>query len=356
MVQLMEEVPRQRMFHEEYPFRTSTSARMRRHFEATAHRILRNELAGDDPFMVEIGCNDGTMIRSIAAAGVRHLGVDPAVAAVEDAMRDGVEVRVGFFEESTAGEIADTAGRADVVYAANTICHIPYLGSVFRGLDLLLKPRGVFVFEDPYLGHIVELGSFDQIYDEHFFLFSAQSIARAAQHFGYDLVDVERLDVHGGELRYTVARLGAREPTAAVAKVLREESDRALHAPGTMLAFARTVAQRRDALVHLLRELQGADKEVAGYGATAKSATVLNYCGITADLLPCVYDTTPAKQGKLTPGTHIPVLPFPGSVDDYPEYFLLLAWNHREEIVAKETAFRQAGGQWISYVPEVQLV
>jgi methylation protein EvaC len=356
MIQLAEDVPRERMFHGDYPFRTSTSARMRAHFAEYARRLLDQELTGEEPFVVEIGCNDGSMLRSIAAAGVRHLGVDPAEAAVQEARRHGVCAEVAFFEESSAVAIADGHGRADVVYAANTLGHIPYLDSIFRGLDRLLKPDGAFVFEDPYLGDVIELGSFDQIYDEHFYLFSATSIARAARRFGFELVGVERLGVHGGEIRYTVASSGSRRGSPAVAELLNEESDRALHSSDTLRAFARTVARRRDALVSLLDQLRRDGRKIAGYGATAKSATVLNYCGVTADLLPRIYDITPAKQGKLAPGSRIPVLPFPESAGDYPDYFLLFAWNHADEIAAKETAFREAGGRWIRYVPDVQVV
>lgn len=355
MVQLMQEVPRERMFHHDYPFRTATSAFMRQHFEDFARRMLATELTGDSPFIVEIGCNDGTMLRTIASAGVRHLGVDPAVGAVEDAAADGIRVRADFFEESTAADIRATDGPADVVYAANTICHIPYLDSIFQGLTQLLKPTGVFIFEDPYLGDIVRLGSYDQIYDEHYYLFSAHSVAQAAQRFGFALVDVERLGVHGGEVRYTVARSGARTPTPAVSALLAEEAAQRLHDWETLKNFAQVVEQRRDGLVEVLRKLRQEGRSVAGYGATAKSATVLNYCGITSDLLPQIYDITPAKQHKVTPGSHIPVLPFPESVQDYPEYFLLFAWNHATEITAKETAFHEAGGKWIRYVPEVRI-
>jgi methylation protein EvaC len=355
MVQLMQEVPRERMFHARYPYRTATSSRMRRHFEAFSQRVLDTELRGDNPFIIEIGCNDGTMLRHIAAAGVRHLGVDPAVEAVDVAMRSGVRVLPAFFDEHGAKAIVAEDGRADVVYAANTICHIPDLASIFRGLDLVLKPHGVVVFEDPYLGDVLELGSFDQIYDEHFFLFSARSIALAAQRFGFELVDVERLDVHGGEVRYTLVRAGTREATAGVTELLRHESARRLHAIDTLDAFSRRVASRRDNLIGVLDTLRREGRDVAGYGATAKSATLLNYCGISVDDISRIYDTTPAKQGTLAPGSRIPVLAFPDSVDEYPEYFVLLAWNHAAEIIEKESAFRSSGGRWITYVPEVRV-
>jgi methylation protein EvaC len=356
MVQLMEEVPRERMFHADYPYHSSGSAVMREHFARTAQHFLTRELTGDDPFIVELGCNDGVMLRIVHQAGVRHLGVEPSAGVGEVARGKGIRVRTAFFEESTAREIAAEDGRADVVYAANTLCHIPYLESIFRGLDALLTDGGVFVFEDPYLGDIIERASFDQIYDEHFYFFTARSVSALAKRHGFELVDVERLTVHGGEVRYTLARRGARTVSPAVTALLAEEVRRGLTDPATLFAFAERVAAIRGQLTTLLHKLREAGHHVVAYGATAKSATVANYCGIGPDLVSYVTDTTPAKQGRLTPGSHIPVVGPERFSNPYPDYALLFAWNHAEEIMSKEKEFRAAGGKWILYVPDVHLV
>lgn len=356
MVQLMEEVPRERMFHRDYPYRSSGSAVMREHFENTARRLLATEATGPDPFVVEIGCNDGAMLATVGEAGVRHLGVDPSQGVADEARAKGARVRTAFFEESTALDIATAEGRADVVYAANTLCHIPYLDSVFRGLDALLKPDGVFVFEDPYLGEIVERTSFDQIYDEHFYFFTARSVRNMARHHGFELVDVLRLPVHGGEVRYTLARLGTRVPRPAVAELLAEEESRSLADPATLERFAADVRRTRDELVALLTGLRAEGRRVVAYGATAKSATIANYCGIGPELVSSVYDTTPAKQGRLTPGSHIPVHPSEAFREPYPDYALLFAWNHAEEVMSKEQEFRAGGGKWILYTPTVRVL
>jgi methylation protein EvaC len=356
LVQLMQEVPRDRMFHEDYPYRSSGSTVMRKHFELTARRFLDTELTGPDPFVVEIGCNDGVMLSVIGQAGVRHLGVEPSGGVAELARAKGVRVHTGFFEESSAKWIAGTDGRADVIYAANTICHIPYLDSVLRGVDELLAPGGVFVFEDPYLGDIVERTSFDQIYDEHFYLFTARSVAALAERFGFALVDVERLPVHGGEVRYTLARAGERRPKPAVAELLAGEQTAGLADRATLDRFAANVRDIRRDLVELLEDLRDQGRRVVGYGATAKSATVTNFCGIGPGLVDFVCDTTPAKQHRLTPGAHIPVVPVEAFRDPYPEFAVLFAWNHAEEIMAKEHRFRAAGGRWILYVPHVRVV
>lgn len=353
MVQLMEEVPRERMFNQDYPYASSGSAAMRAHFEAVAARFLRTELTGDSPFLVELGCNDGVMLATVAQAGVRHLGVEPSTSVADMAAARGIRVRTDFFEERTAVGIRSTDGPADVIYAANTLCHIPYLDSILQGVHALLAPTGVFVFEDPYLADIVERASFDQIYDEHFYFFTARSVRAAAARHGLELVDVERLPVHGGEVRYTLARTGARPQTPAVAAMLAEESDRGLSDTAVLADFGDRVRKNRDDLVALLRELKADGKTVVGYGATAKSATVTNFCGIGPELVPFVCDSTPAKQERLTPGAHIPVRGPDAFSAPYPDYALLFAWNHAEEIMSHEQGFREAGGRWIRYVPDV---
>ena len=354
MVQLMEEVPRDKMFHEEYPFHSSGSAFMRTHFEATARRFLDTELTGPDPFIVEIGCNDGVMLRTVAAAGVRNLGFEPSGGVAKLAAAAGVRVLNEFFEAATAASVRAADGPADVIYAANTLCHIPYMDSVLKGVDALLAPDGVFVFEDPYWGDIVEKTSFDQIYDEHFFFFTARSVAAMADRFGLELVDVERLPVHGGEVRYTLARAGARKPTEAVTSLMASEAG--LSSPDTLQGFAASVQRIRTDLVALLENLRAEGARVAAYGATAKSATVTNLCGITSDLVAWVCDNTPAKQHLLTPGAHLPVVPSEDFSAPYPDYAVLFAWNHAKEIMAKEQGFREAGGRWILYVPDVRIV
>ena len=356
MVQLDDEVARERMFREDYPYRTAGSARMRAHFEEVADRFLATELTGPDPFVVEIGCNDGVMLDRIARAGVRHLGVEPSAGVAGIARSKGVRVRTDFFEERTARAIASDEGRAEVVYAANTICHIPYLGSVLAGVDALLAPSGIFVFEDPYLGDIVDRCSFDQIYDEHFYYFTARSVRAMARRHGFELVDVERLAVHGGEVRYTLARPGARPATPAVTRLLGEEERRALADPATLQAFAARATRIRDDLVTLLADLRSRGDRVVAYGATAKSTTVANWCGLTSDHVAFVCDSTEAKQGLLTAGAHLPVVPPDRFRRPYPDYALLFAWNHAEEVMAKEEEFRASGGRWILYVPEVQVV
>ncbi|MQA12511.1 MAG: methyltransferase domain-containing protein [Pseudonocardiaceae bacterium] len=355
MVQLLSEVPREMMFHEQYPYRTSESAMMASHFELFAQRLLETELLDSDPFVVEIGSNDGAMLKAISNAGVRHLGVDPSGEAARLATQAGVRVRVDFFEKSSAAAIRCADGPAKVIFSANTFSHIPYIGSVLEGIDELLADDGVFVFEERYLADIIASSSFDQIYDEHFYLFCVRSVCNLAARHGFEVVDAEHLTVHGGAIRYTLARTGRRRPSAAVAELLDREATLGLADLATFTRFATNAKTIRDDLMVLLRELRSQGKTVVGYGATAKSATAINYCGMTPDLIPFVCDSTPGKQGRLMPGSGIPVRPPSAFSQPYPDYALLFAWNHAEEIMANERAFHESGGKWILYVPDVHV-
>jgi methylation protein EvaC len=349
LVQLIDDVPPEHAYHQGYPYHSASSSVMHKHFAQTAHRLLETELTGPDPFVVEIGANDGVMLRTCGEAGVRHLAVEPSGAG-------GVRVHRAYFDARSAADIHAENGPADVVYAANTICGVTDPRAIFAGLEVLLAADGVLVFEDPYLGEIIDRTSFDQIYDEHVFLFTARAVCSMAERFGFELVDVERLLVHGGQIRYTIARHGRRVPSPAVAELIREEATKGLTDLATLDGFAATVQRIRTDLVALLHDLRAAGHRIVAYGATAKSSTVANYCGIGPDLVPFVCDTTPTKHGRLTPGSHIPVRAAAAFADPYPDYALLFAWNHAEEIMAKERAFRESGGRWILYVPTVHIV
>ncbi len=311
MVQLGEVPPREKMFHDDYPYYSSGSSVMRKHFEQTAREFLETEATGDDPFIVELGSNDGVMLKTVHDAGVRHLGFEPSGKVADVARAKGVRVTGDFFEEATAKAVRAADGPADVIFAANTLCHIPYMGSILEGVSALLGPGGIFAFEDPYLGEIVSKTSFDQIYDEHCFLFTAHSVAAMAERHGLALVDVRRFGVHGGEIRYTLARAGEREPTPDVAALLAEEDDRGLAKIETLERFAANVVAIRDDLIALLRRLKEEGRTVAAYGATAKSATVTNFCGIGPEpgLLRLRHDAGqagPADAGRAHPGRSRP--------------------------------------------------
>lgn len=356
MVQLTELVDRERMFHDQYAFFSSTSVRMAAHFREFADWIRTHHLANSDPFVVEIGSNDGIMLQNFSEVGIRHLGIEPSANVAQVARAKGIATITKFFDEAVAHEIVAEHGHADAFLAANVMCHIPDLHSVAEGIRILLKPKGVLAFEDPYLGDIVEKVSYDQIYDEHAFYFSVSSVSSLFGKHGLEVIDVQPQAVHGGSMRYVLAHRGAYTPSPAVAAQRQRELELGLNKGETFVALRAHIERSRDELLTLLRRLKREGQRVVGYAATSKSTTVTNFCGITPDLVDYFSDTTPLKQGKYNPGTHIPVRAYEEFKKDYPNYALLFGWNHAEEIMAKEQAFKAAGGKWIVYVPRVEVL
>ena len=356
MFQLTQQPDPERMFHGQYAFFSSTSRYMQAHFEGFASDVLKGVFGRADPFVVELGSNDGIMLKHFQSRGIRHLGIEPSVNVADVARGQGINTISAFFGPKLADDIVAEHGRADAVLAANVMCHIPDLSGVAAGVKRLLKPDGVLIFEDPYLGDMIAKTSYDQIYDEHVFIFSATSVGRAFAMHGLELIDVMPQITHGGSMRYMLAPKGSREVSEKVRDVLGKEQAQGLDQIATYSQFKKNCESSRSRLMQTLEDLRGQGKRIVGYGATSKSTTVITYCGITSAHIEFISDTTPIKQGKLSPGAHIPVKSYAEFTRQYPDYALLFAWNHAAEIREKESAFVATGGQWIVYVPEVKIV
>lgn len=356
MLQLIEQPAPEKMFHGEYAFHSSTSRYMQAHFKTFADLVMERILKGrQNPFVVELGSNDGIMLRHIKAAGIRHLGIEPSTNVADLARAQGICTISEFFNKALADRIVAEHGHADAVLSANVMCHISDLDSVAAGIRRLLKPDGVLMFEDPYLGDMIAKTSYDQIYDEHVFIFSAASVAWAFGQHDLELIDVMPQVTHGGSMRYVFGPKGSHPVSPNVRQLLAKETAQGLSKPETYEQFRLNCEDSRKNLVRTLEDLRLAGRRVVGYGATSKSTTVTNYCSLGPQHIEFISDTTKIKQGKLSPGAHIPVKPYEDFASNYPDYALLFAWNHALEIREKEQAFKAKGGKWIVYVPKVEV-
>ena len=357
MLQLVEQPLPEKMFHENYAFFSSTSVFMRKHFKAFANQVLESEyFKGPSPFVVELGCNDGIMLENFSEQNIRHLGIEPSSNVAEEANKKGIRTRTDFFDEQLAETIVREDGQADAFLAANVMCHIPDITGVVKGIKKLLKPTGVVMFEDPYLGEIIDKVSYDQIYDEHVFLFSALSIQYLFGLHDLELIDVLPQQTHGGSMRYILAHKGAYPIKPSVSALLNQEKLQGLDKLSTFVDFRKKVEESRVNLLRLLKDLKSQNKTIVGYAATSKSTTILNYCGIGPDLIDFICDTTPIKQGKFSPGMHIPIVPYEDFASKSADYAFLFAWNHTTEIMEKEKEFMASGGKWITHVPTVRVI
>ena len=356
MVQLVEQPDREKMFHENYAFFSSTSNYMKGHFKLFANSVSELQDLNENSFVVEVGCNDGILLENFIIENIPCLGVEPSENVAQVAMEKGIEVITQFFDRPLAEHILQSHQKADAILSANVMCHIPYIHSIYDGVKTLLKEDGVFIFEDPYLGEIIEKTSFDQIYDEHVFLFSALSVNYLANMHDLELVNVEPQITHGGSMRYTIAHKGIKTVSQNVIKLIDQEKKLGLDKKQSYLGFTDNVYKIKNDLINLLTKLKNDGKKVVAYGATSKSTTVTNYFGITPDLVECIYDTTPIKQNKLSPGAHIPVLPYDQFRESNPDYVLLFAWNHATEIMKKESDYMGHDRHWITYIPNVKVI
>lgn len=356
MVQLIDTPDKEMMFNENYAFFSGTSQAMKQHFKEFALDVQEHFLSNDDPFVVEIGSNDGIMLQNFKEWGIRHLGCEPSANVAKVAQDKNINTIVEFFDEKLAEKIIAQHGQADAFIAANVMCHIPYFHSIAAGISKLIKKTGIVIFEDPYLGDVIEKTSYDQIYDEHTFLFSVNSINYVFDKYGMEVVDVKHQDTHGGSMRYFIGHKGVRERSEDTLRQLEKEKELGLNDPETYERFKKNCEKSRSDLKNLLVDLKAQGKKVAGYGATSKSTTILNYSDIGPELIEYICDNTPIKQGKYSPGKHIPIEPIEKFKSDYPDYAILFAYNHAKEIMAKETEFVNQGGKWILFVPDVHII
>lgn len=357
LFQLEEQPSPEKMFHGEYPFFTGLSSSMSEHFR----EMLNNSLqfissSNSDAFVVEIGSNDGTLLANLVHTGVRHLGIDPSANVVAVARSKGVESIVEFFGLSTASMVAQKYGHADLILAANVICHIPDIDDFVKGIAILLKENGRFIFEEPYAGDVISKTSYDQFYDEHVYIFSCLSVRNIFRKYGLELVDAIHQETHGGSMRYVIARKGSYEISERATQIIEAELKLGLDTVVPYLGFGLNCEKRKNELNKLLIKLKGEGNLIAGYAATSKSTTVLNYCNIGPEIISFISDSTPEKQGRFTPGKYIPVISTQEMRDAKPDYLVLFAWNHEKEVLMKEQELSRAGTKWIRFVPDIEIL
>lgn len=305
--------------------------------------------------VVELASNDGYLLKNFLAAGIPVLGIDPSDTVAAAAVKAGVPTLVEFFGSAVAERLAKEGRQADLIIANNVLAHVPALNDFVAGIAIALKPQGVATLEFPHLLRLIENVEFDTIYHEHYSYFSLHAAERAFARAGLRLYDVEELPTHGGSLRIHIChRANATRPsTAAVTRLRAEEA--ALEQLATYAGFAARVEACGAALRKFLADARRDGKRVLGYGAAAKGNTLLNFVGATVDDIAMVADRSPHKQGKLLPGTHIPIVSPERMLAEKPDYILILPWNIRAEIVRQLDSARTAGAKFVTAVPTVQV-
>jgi 2-polyprenyl-3-methyl-5-hydroxy-6-metoxy-1,4-benzoquinol methylase len=308
--------------------------------------------------VMEIASNDGYLLQHFVARGVPVLGIEPAANIAKVAIEKGVPSTVKFFGKRAAREIAADHGQPDLLLGNNVLAHVPDLNDFVAGMQLLLKPGGIITMEFPHLYRLMESNQFDTIYHEHFSYFSFITVERVFAAHGLTLFDVEELSTHGGSIRI-YARHSADSGKSVSARLLalrKRELDEGFGTIARYSEFAERVKETKRKLLEFLIAAKRARKTIVGYGAPGKGNTLLNYCGIRTDFLDFTVDRSPYKQGKYTPGTHIPILAPEALLAARPDFVLILPWNLEAEIISQMRQIRDWGGRFVVPIPEVRVV
>jgi SAM-dependent methyltransferase len=356
LVQLQEFVSPENIFTE-YAYFSSYSQTWLQHVKEYTNMIIDRLRLNDNSRVVEIASNDGYLLQYFVQAKIPCLGIEPAANVAQSAIEKSVPTRIAFFGKDCARGLVLEGFQSDLIICNNVLAQVPDLNDFVAGLKVLLKPRGVITIEFPHLMKLVEENQFDTIYHEHFSYFSFLTAEKALAAHALTLFDVEELSTHGGSLRvYACHSSDAEHHVSERAIDLRcREINAGLERIEYYRNFNEKVKETKRRLLSFLIKARREGKSIAGYGAPGKGNTLLNYCGIRADLLDYTVDRNPYKQGKYLPGTHIPIYHPDKIRETRPDYLLILPWNFKEEIMAQNAFIREWGGQFVVPIPEAKV-
>ncbi len=358
-VQLIDVVDPEILFKRYFYF-SSAIRTLREHFVDYSTEVVSRFLTPECATVVEIGCNDGILLKPIADQHVRTvIGIDPAANVVASIDDPRITVVNDFFNEDSARAIAARHGHADLIVANNVFAHIADICGVTAAIAGLLKDDGVFVFEVHYLGKIVHGLQYDMIYHEHLYYYSLLALENLFRRFAMVVFDVKPIAIHAGSMRYYVCKSDSRHaatPSTRVESLRAEELRNGFDRYETFVRFAADIASRRAALMAFLNRLRAEGRRVVGYGASGRANTIIQYCGITSEHIEFMIDDASAKHGYYTPGSHFEIRPSNAILHQPPGYLLLFAWGYYSEIAEKHRWFFQAGGQMILPLPDVRVI
>lgn len=360
LVQINETVSPEKLFRE-YLYYSSFSDTVLMNARNIADRLVERCGLNKDSLVVEVASNDGYLLKNYQEQGIPVLGVEPARNIAREAEEHGVPTVSEFFNVQLAEQLLEEYGAADIIHANNVVAHVADLHGMVAGMAVLLKEDGVAVIENHYVKDMIDHTEFDAIYHEHVCYYSATSFCNLFAQHGLILVDVEHLPVHGGSLRVYFQRADGprsleKESKMRVESLLNDEASWGVDQFAFYQDFGEKVERLRSNLLELLRNIKRDGMGIAAYGASAKSTTLLNYYGIGKETLDFVADRSTVKQGRYTPGTHLPILSPAALLDQQPDYILLLTWNFAEEILEQQAEYRKRGGRFIIPIPELRVL
>lgn len=340
-----------------YVYVSSTSPVFVAHFEKYAQSVYKKIDLDKNSLVVDIGSNDGILLKPFKKLGTKILGVDPARKIAKEATKNGITTLPEYFDQQLAEKIIKKWGFADVITFNNVFAHVPYIDELILAAIKLLKPQGALIIEAPYLVDFLRKNLFDTIYHEHVSYLSIGSLQTLFKRFNMTVFDVEKTDSHGGSIRVFVKKNESKRMLQKlVEKFVNLEKGVGLRKVKTYQEFAKKIDQNKKDLNRLLKQLKSKGKSIIGYGAPAKGNTLLNYFNIGPEILDYIVDDSSYKQGLFTPGMHIPVVSSAEILKTKPNYIFILAWNFAESIMKKLIWYKRDGGRFIIPVPKPVIV
>jgi len=356
LVQLTFIVPSEDMFSN-YVYLSSTTKTFQKHFSEMAEHITKSFSLSENSLAVDIGSNDGILLKGFQTSNVQVIGVEPAANVAKIAEENGVETINDFFNENVVNEIIKRKGKADVVTATNVFAHIDDIDSVVENVKSLLKDEGIYVIEIQYFADTIETMTFDNVYHEHMSYYTLSSLDFFFNKHDMQAFRVERVATHGGSLRVFAAKKSSKHKVhESIKKLLDYEKSIGIDDFETYRKFGQEVYGVRDKLVDYIKNIKKQNKKIAAYGAPAKGNTLLNFCNIGKDYIEYIVEDNPLKQGLYAPGTHIPVVSSKMLDENLPDYILILAWNFADEILEKTKKYREKGVKFIVPLPKPKIV
>ena len=354
--QILETVSSTTLF-KDYRFVSSTTKTLSNHFVKYAE-TMKEKFLNKNSLVVEFGSNDGVLLKPFNDLGIKAIGVEPARNITLLAKQKGCEVINDFFNSITAQQIKKKYGKASLICANNVFAHIDDMHEPMKGIKLLLKEDGVFVFEVHYLVDLLEQFQFDMIYHEHMMHHSLTSLSYLINLFDMEIFDVLRIPIHAGSIRvYTQnKKKGKKVVEPIVKKLLKLEKTRKIDQLDTLTKFGNDAYQKRDLLVKLVKNLKSQGKRIVGYGASGRATVHINFCKFNSETVEYVVDASHERQGRFIPGMHIPIVPPNKLKSDNPDYAILFAYNYFDEVIRKESDFIKKGGKFIVPLPEPKII
>ncbi len=349
-------VPPEILYADDYIYEMSITKMGQEHWAEFARTVSTKLELNPNDLVIDIGSNVGVLLEEFRKNKARILGVDPASTIAKIANDKGVETICNIFSIDLAHKILEKYGYASVITGTNVFAHINDLDELMKGVNILLKEGGVFIFESPYLVNLINNLEYDTIYHEHLSYLSVKPLVNFFRMFGMEIFNIEEKDIHGGSFRVYINRIGNRPVLPIVNKMIKKEDEIELYSLDNLKKFASEVEKNRKELVSLLFSLRAKGKKIAAVGAPAKGMTLLNYCHIDKNLLDFATEKSKLKIGRYTPGMHFSLVSDDELIKQHVDYALLLAWNFADEIIDNLKEYRAQGGKFIIPIPKPKII